>query len=99
MLQAFKCHLKSWEEYITSVPEIPAKSATGTIAIQVKDFNDHCPVLIHQSQRLCYEEHVVYVTAVDKDHYPNGAPFGFNVDAKKTKESWRVEHLNGNEKL
>ncbi|XP_051738655.1 desmoglein-2-like [Ctenopharyngodon idella] len=74
--------------------EIPAKTATGTIAIQVKDFNDHCPVLIHQSQRLCYEDHVVYVTAVDKDHFPNGAPFGFNVDEKRTKESWRVEHLN-----
>ncbi|XP_051738528.1 desmoglein-2-like protein isoform X1 [Ctenopharyngodon idella] len=74
--------------------EIPAKTATGTIAIQVKDFNDHCPVLIHQSQRMCYEDHVVYVTAVDKDHFPNGAPFGFNVDEKRTKESWRVEHLN-----
>ncbi|KAK9979960.1 hypothetical protein ABG768_013362 [Culter alburnus] len=74
--------------------DVPAKTATGTIAIQVKDFNDHCPVLIHQSQRLCYEEHVVYVTAVDKDHFPNGAPFVFNVDDKRTKESWRVEHLN-----
>ncbi|XP_051738567.1 desmoglein-2-like isoform X3 [Ctenopharyngodon idella] len=74
--------------------EIPAKTATGTIAIQVKDFNDHCPVLIHQSQRLCYEDHVVYVTAVDKDHFPNGAPFDFNVDEKRTKEAWRVEHLN-----
>lgn len=74
--------------------EIPAKTATGTIAIQVKDFNDHCPVLVHQSQTLCYEEHVVYVTAVDEDHFPNGAPFGFAVDTKRTQESWRVEHLN-----
>ncbi|XP_016319947.1 desmoglein-2-like [Sinocyclocheilus anshuiensis] len=27
------------------------KTATGTIAIQVKDFNDHCPVLSRQSRR------------------------------------------------
>ncbi|KAG1937604.1 desmoglein-2 preproprotein [Pimephales promelas] len=74
--------------------EVPAKTATGTIAIQVKDFNDHCPVLVHQSQTLCHEEHVVYVTAWDKDHFPNGAPFGFNVDTKLTKESWRVEYFN-----
>ncbi|XP_073705393.1 desmoglein-2-like protein [Garra rufa] len=74
--------------------EIPAKTATGTIAIQVKDFNDHCPVLMHQSQTLCYEDHVVYVTAVDKDHFPNAAPFGFQVDAT-SQESWSVESLNG----
>ncbi|KAK7158498.1 hypothetical protein R3I94_004963 [Phoxinus phoxinus] len=74
--------------------DLPAKTATGTIAIQVKDFNDHCPVLVHQSQTLCYEEHVVYATAVDEDHFPNGAPFGFKVDTTRTKESWRVEHLN-----
>ncbi|KAK2901439.1 hypothetical protein Q8A67_009554 [Cirrhinus molitorella] len=74
--------------------EAPAKTATGTIAIQVKDFNDHCPVLIHQSQSLCYEDHVVYVTAVDKDQFPNAAPFGFQVNTTNTKESWSMEHLN-----
>lgn len=78
-----------------SVTDAPAKTATGTIAIQVKDFNDHCPVLSHQSQTLCYEDHVVYVTAVDKDQFPNGAPFGFNMDTRRTKESWSIEPLNG----
>ncbi|XP_067308337.1 desmoglein-2-like protein isoform X2 [Pseudorasbora parva] len=83
-----------YSHIICITSDTPAKTATGTIAIQVKDFNDHCPVLIHQSQRMCYEDHVVYVTAEDKDHFPNGAPFGFKVDSTKTKESWRVEHLN-----
>ncbi|XP_016147678.1 desmoglein-2-like [Sinocyclocheilus grahami] len=75
--------------------DTPAKTATGTIAVQVKDFNDHCPVLSHQSQTLCYEDQVVYVTAVDKDQFPNGAPFGFKVDTISTKESWSIEPLNG----
>ncbi|XP_077098171.1 desmoglein-2-like protein [Siphateles boraxobius] len=83
-----------YAQIICITNELSAKTATGTIAIQVKDFNDHCPVLIHQSQRLCHEEHVVYVTARDEDHFPNGAPFGFKVDIKRTKESWHVEHLN-----
>uniref|UniRef100_A0A8C1Y2J4 Cadherin domain-containing protein n=1 Tax=Cyprinus carpio TaxID=7962 RepID=A0A8C1Y2J4_CYPCA len=74
--------------------DVPAKTATGTIAIQVKDFNDHCPVLSRQSQTLCYEDHVVYVTAVDKDQFPNGAPFSFKVDTISTKESWSIEPLN-----
>ncbi|XP_016103078.1 desmoglein-2-like [Sinocyclocheilus grahami] len=82
------------EEYLTSVTDAPSKTATGTIAIQVKDFNDHCPVLSRQSQTLCYEDHVVYVTAVDKDHFPNGSPFGFKVDTISTKESWSIEPLN-----
>ncbi|XP_073727822.1 desmoglein-2-like protein isoform X1 [Misgurnus anguillicaudatus] len=69
----------------------PAKTATGTIAIQVEDFNDNCPVLSSPSRTLCYGDHVVHVTAVDKDHYPNAEPFDFTVDAL---ESWSVERLN-----
>ncbi|XP_059418855.1 desmoglein-2-like protein isoform X2 [Carassius carassius] len=68
----------------------PSKTATGTIAIQVKDFNDHCPVLSHQSQTLCYEDHVVYVTAVDEDQFPNSSPFVFNITTKE----WNIEPLN-----
>ncbi|XP_026053491.1 desmoglein-2-like isoform X1 [Carassius auratus] len=68
----------------------PSKTATGTIAIQVEDFNDHCPVLSRQSQTLCYEDHVVYVTAVDEDQFPNSSPFVFNI----TTNEWNIEPLN-----
>ncbi|TRY54212.1 hypothetical protein DNTS_030475 [Danionella cerebrum] len=74
--------------------EAIVKTATGTIAIQVNDTNDHCPVLVQQTQTLCYQEQALYLTALDKDQFPNGVPFGFEVDAKNTKESWRVEILN-----
>uniref|UniRef100_A0A673JU07 Desmoglein-2-like n=1 Tax=Sinocyclocheilus rhinocerous TaxID=307959 RepID=A0A673JU07_9TELE len=83
-----------YAQIICITNDAPSKTATGTIAIQVKDFNDHCPVLSRQSQTLCYEDHVVYVTAVDKDQFPNGAPFGFKVDTISTKESWSIEPLN-----
>ncbi|XP_016320049.1 desmoglein-2-like [Sinocyclocheilus anshuiensis] len=83
-----------YAQIICITNDAPSKTATGTIAIQVKDFNDHCPVLSRQSQTLCYEDHVVYVTAVDKDHFPNGSPFGFKVDTISTKESWSIEPLN-----
>ncbi|MCI4377102.1 hypothetical protein PGIGA_G00199710 [Pangasianodon gigas] len=71
------------------------KTATGTLAIQVHDFNDHCPILTSSVQTLSYGDSVVYVTAKDEDKYPNADPFEFRVVTKGTKENWRVERLNG----
>ncbi|KAI5104732.1 desmoglein-2, partial [Silurus meridionalis] len=70
------------------------KTATGTLAIQVQDFNDHCPVLMSSVEKLCYGNSVVYVTAKDGDKYPNAEPFEFKVVSQSTKENWSVERLN-----
>ena len=75
-------------------PETPAKTATGTIAIQVKDFNDHCPELTYTNHTMCLDQHVVYVTAVDPDEFPNSAPFEFRV-ITENKQTWTTEQLNG----
>ncbi|XP_067274602.1 desmoglein-2.1-like [Pseudorasbora parva] len=72
----------------------PSKMATGTIAIQVEDFNDHCPTLLSKVQTLCTDKDAVLVTAVDEDAPPNGAPFTFNVVPEGTKGKWSIEHLN-----
>ncbi|KAL6491068.1 hypothetical protein MHYP_G00014130 [Metynnis hypsauchen] len=72
----------------------PTKTATGTIAIQVEDFNDHCPTLTTPTQTICYEDSVLYATAVDGDDFPNGEPFEFKVVTKSTKEKWSIERLN-----
>ncbi|XP_072543360.1 desmoglein-2-like protein [Salminus brasiliensis] len=74
--------------------EYPIKTATGTIAIQVEDFNDHCPILTSPAQTMCYGDSVVYVSATDGDNYPNGEPFVFRVLTKSTTEKWSVERLN-----
>ncbi|KAL7880684.1 hypothetical protein SRHO_G00029380 [Serrasalmus rhombeus] len=72
----------------------PIKTATGTIAIQVQDFNDHCPTLTSPAQTICYGDSVLYATAVDGDDFPNGEPFEFKVVTKSTKEKWSIERLN-----
>ena len=54
------------------IVDFPRKTATGTIAIQVEDFNDNCPTLTSTNQTVCFQENVVYVTAVDGDAYPMG---------------------------
>ena len=75
--------------------DTPSKTATGTIAIQVEDFNDHCPKLIATTHTMCIEDNVIYATAKDEDEFPNSAPFEFTVIPGSTKGKWTVEHLNG----
>lgn len=72
-----------------------SKTATGTIAIQVADFNDHCPTLTTSSTGLCDSAKTVYVTGFDEDVAPNAAPFTFRIVPEGTKGSWDVEVING----
>uniref|UniRef100_A0A667Y0G7 Desmoglein 2 n=1 Tax=Myripristis murdjan TaxID=586833 RepID=A0A667Y0G7_9TELE len=74
--------------------DMPSKTATGTIAIQVEDFNDQCPKLTSHVQSMCTTADAVTVTAVDEDAFPNGAPFTFTVIPEETKGKWKVENLN-----
>ncbi|XP_074507506.1 desmoglein-2-like protein isoform X2 [Sebastes fasciatus] len=83
-----------YAEIICITTDSPSKTATGTIAIQVEDFNDNCPILTTTIQTMCLEANVIYATAVDKDEYPNSAPFEFTVIQGSGKGKWTVEHLN-----
>ncbi|XP_029380665.1 desmoglein-2-like [Echeneis naucrates] len=74
--------------------ESPSKTATGTIAIQVKDTNDDCPKLTTKIHTMCLEDSVIYATAKDNDEFPNAAPFEFSVIEGSSKGKWTVEHLN-----
>lgn len=74
--------------------DTPSKTATGTIAIQVEDFNDHCPKLTGTTHTMCLGQNVIFVTAVDEDGYPNAAPFDFTIIKSKTKGDWVVEPHN-----
>ncbi|CAL1579583.1 unnamed protein product [Knipowitschia caucasica] len=83
-----------YSKIICITNDSPSKTATGTIAIQVEDFNDHCPELTTTVQTLCFEDSAVYATALDKDEFPNSAPFVFTVIESKSSGKWTVEPLN-----
>ncbi|XP_041698183.1 desmoglein-2 [Coregonus clupeaformis] len=83
-----------YAKIIAITTDLPSKTATGTIAIQVEDFNDHCPILTATTTTMCLGDTAVYVTAVDGDTFPNGAPFKFRVIQEDSKQKWKVEHLN-----
>ncbi|XP_014840748.1 PREDICTED: desmoglein-2-like [Poecilia mexicana] len=73
---------------------MPAKTATGTIAIQVTDSNDHCPTLTTTYNSLCSDKKTVYVTAFDEDVSPNAAPFTFQIIPEGTRGNWEIEVIN-----
>ncbi|CAB1317409.1 unnamed protein product [Coregonus sp. 'balchen'] len=83
-----------YAKIIAITTDLPSKTATGTIAIQVEDFNDHCPTLTATTTTMCLGDTAVYITAVDGDAFPNGAPFKFRVIQEDSKQKWMVEHLN-----
>ncbi|XP_071342908.1 uncharacterized protein [Trachinotus anak] len=74
--------------------DMPSKTATGTIAIEVTDSNDHCPTLSTTHTTLCSDQRTVVVTGCDEDVHPNSAPFTFRVVADGTRGSWVVEVIN-----
>lgn len=74
---------------------MPSKTATGTIAIQVTDSNDHCPTLTKTHSSLCSDEKTIHVTGFDEDASPNAAPFTFRVIHDGTRGSWVAEFING----
>ncbi|XP_047443775.1 desmoglein-2-like [Mugil cephalus] len=74
--------------------DLPSKTATGTIAIQVTDSNDHCPTLTKTHSSLCSDEKTIHVTGFDEDASPNAAPFTFRVLPDGTQGSWVAESIN-----
>ncbi|KAM6962568.1 desmoglein-2.1-like [Aplochiton taeniatus] len=72
----------------------PAKTSTGTIALQVGDSNDNCPELTSTLEYVCTDTESVNVTAQDVDGEPNGAPFHFSLVPEETRGQWGVDPLN-----
>ncbi|XP_047443630.1 cadherin-2-like [Mugil cephalus] len=74
--------------------EFPGKIPTGTVAIQVEDFNDNCPVLTSNMQNMCATDKSIIVSAYDEDAHPHGPPFHFSIVQEGTEGKWQVQHLN-----
>ncbi|CAK6969738.1 desmoglein-2-like protein [Scomber scombrus] len=84
-----------YAEILSLSNDMPSKTATGTLALQVGDTNDNCPTLIDPIQKHCSYTEVVNIIAEDEDGDPNSAPFTFNFVDEKSMKKWRVEPLNG----
>ncbi|XP_072294071.1 desmoglein-2.1-like isoform X2 [Eucyclogobius newberryi] len=83
-----------YAEVLCVSEDTPGKTATGTVAIQVEDFNDQCPTLTSSVQSLCLSDNAILVNADDRDAFPNGPPLTFTIVPENTQGKWHVEHLN-----
>uniref|UniRef100_A0AAV2KYG2 Cadherin domain-containing protein n=1 Tax=Knipowitschia caucasica TaxID=637954 RepID=A0AAV2KYG2_KNICA len=84
-------------EILAISKDMPARTATGTIAIKVIDSNDHCPALTSTKMLLCEDQRSILVTAHDEDMDPNGPPFTFKILPENTRGVWEVESVSGTE--
>ncbi|NWI58518.1 DSG2 protein, partial [Calyptomena viridis] len=77
--------------------DLPKKTVTGTVVIQVQDENDNCPVIVNPVQTVCSDAKLVDVTANDLDGYPNSDPFSFTVvdEPEGTAKKWIIASRNG----
>ncbi|XP_038133598.1 desmoglein-2-like isoform X1 [Cyprinodon tularosa] len=81
-------------EILCITDDMPAKTATGTIAIEVQPYNDHCPKLTTDLMLMCTSENRLIVNAEDEDAFPFAAPFNFSIDPDGTQGSWQVKQYN-----
>ncbi|XP_064410253.1 desmoglein-2 [Latimeria chalumnae] len=70
----------------------PAKTATGTILLNIEDVNDHCPTIVNMAPHMCKNAGRINVTAVDEDADPNAGPFTFHIvdEPKGNADKWEI---------
>uniref|UniRef100_UPI003AABC8CE desmoglein-2.1-like n=1 Tax=Centroberyx gerrardi TaxID=166262 RepID=UPI003AABC8CE len=81
-------------EILCLTQDLPSKTATGTIALQVGDVNDNCPMLTSNLEYVCSDTKVVNITAEDEDGDPNGAPLLFSLVPEESRGEWKVEPIS-----
>ena len=74
-------------------PDMPSKTVTGTIAINVEDSNDNCPMLVTTYQHACSDTKVVYISAFDEDDSAN--PLSFRLIQEESQGAWEVKPVDG----
>ncbi|XP_068613294.1 cadherin-13-like [Brachionichthys hirsutus] len=76
----------------------PPATGTGTLAINLEDYNDNAPYVVPSVARVCEDAHDMNVAIVggrDKDLTPNAAPFKIEL-AKQPglDKTWKVTRVN-----
>uniref|UniRef100_A0A4X2M1H7 Cadherin-15 n=1 Tax=Vombatus ursinus TaxID=29139 RepID=A0A4X2M1H7_VOMUR len=77
----------------------PARTATGTLSIEILEVNDHAPLLAIPTGTLCSDPGQgsgLILSATDEDLPPHGAPFHFQLSPSSPElaRNWSISQLN-----
>ncbi|XP_028931988.1 cadherin-15 [Ornithorhynchus anatinus] len=77
----------------------PARTATGTLSIEILEVNDHAPILTPPAGALCREPGQgggLVLSATDEDLPPHGAPFLFQLHPSfpELSRNWTISPVN-----
>lgn len=79
-------------------PGNPPATGTGTLVIQLEDYNDNAPYVVPSVARVCEDANDMNVAVVggrDKDLPPNGAPFTIELAKQSGLDTtWKVTRIN-----
>lgn len=77
--------------------DVPPRTATGTIVLEVEDINDNCPQVDTTPQTICEDVPYINITATDRDDDPYAGPFSFKIvdEPQGTAEIWKVGETYG----
>ncbi|XP_007477378.2 cadherin-15 isoform X2 [Monodelphis domestica] len=77
----------------------PARTATGTLSIEILEVNDHAPLLASPTGTICSDPGQgsgLIIGAMDEDLPPHGAPFHFQLSpgSPELTRNWSISQLN-----
>ena len=80
-------------------PGRPPATGTGTLIINLEDYNDNAPYVFPSVARVCEDAHDMNVAIVggrDRDIHPNAGPFKIELGKQSGLENtWKVTRVRG----
>ncbi|XP_053322204.1 desmoglein-4-like [Spea bombifrons] len=74
--------------------DVPARTATATIVLNVPATNNNCPVITNEVRQVCVDNMRVAVQAFDNDSAPYGAPFTFTITNNPDQMAWSTQRID-----
>ncbi|XP_007130608.2 desmoglein-3 [Physeter macrocephalus] len=80
---------------VLAVDEKTGKTSTGTIYVQIPDFNENCPTIVLEKETICSSSPSVVVKATVKNKDDYTGPYTFSQEEQTIKlPVWKITRLN-----
>ncbi|XP_076991833.1 desmoglein-3 [Tamandua tetradactyla] len=86
---------------VLAIDENTGKTSTGTVSVEVPDFNENCPKIVLEKETICSSSPSVVVSARARDNDRYSGPYTFLLEEQPLKLPvlWRITELNATSAL